>query len=517
MDVRATESESAETKLTLSQWMIVLAMGLGWAITAGDPAIFSSTLVKVQAGLHMNTAAAGFTASLATLTLAAVVLGAGTLGDIYGKRRMFVLGLIGTIVGGLLAALSVNAAMLMVTRAFTGVCLAFLLGLSLAIINAVFPPEQRSKAISLYLGTAFLVTAPIPLIGNILVESLGWRWGLIVSPAVALITLPITLRFVPETFRIHDRRIDYPGIAAVGLALVSLVYGLSRLAHSVAGAMVPLSIGLAAGIFFIWWEQHTDQPALDLRIFRAGPFNAAIITGCAYNFINGGLVLVVSFYVTEVRGSTPTMVGLLLLLAAVVQGPAAILSGRMLARTSARATFVSGLSVLTLATLVVATYDVHTPLIVIGLGVVMLGTGIAFLEPPQASLMMSYAPEGLEGSVAAVKPGVGQSFYSLGPTVATVLGTAVFTVRARERLAGTGISPAQAAKAVEATQTYGEGNLGGVVILDPALAHRVISATQDVLVSALRTTSLLMALVPLAAAVAVWLLLPKRKTTKRPE
>lgn len=121
--------------------------------------------------------------------------------------------------------------------------------------------------------------------------------------------------------------------------------------------------------------------------------------------------------------------------------------------------------------------------------------------------MMSFAPPGLGGSVAAAKPGVGQSAYSLGPTMVTLLAMTFYTARAQERFAGSGVSPTQAAKALEATRSYGGGKLGGVGVLDPESARRVMATTQEVVVSALRTTSLLMALVPLAAAVAVWLLL----------
>ncbi|WP_205876551.1 MFS transporter [Mycobacterium camsae] len=502
-----TPTPPRQISLTLAQRMTLLSMAAGFAITGADPAIFASNLVSVREGLHMSTATAGFTASLATLTLAATILAAGTLGDIYGKRRMYLLGLIGVVVGGLLSAVSVNAVMLMVTRAVTGVCFAFLLGLSLAIINAVFPPAQRARAISLFIGAAFLIVAPLPLLGTVLVQSLGWRWALLIAPAAALVTIPVAVRFVPETFQIEDPSIDYPGLAAAGVALVGLVYGLSRLAHGPGAAALPVLVGLASGAFFVWWERRADRPALQLRVFRAGPFNAAIIAGAAFNFLTAGLILVLSYYATVVRGYPPTVLGLLLVLAAAAQAPTAVAAGRLMVATSARVTMLCGLGLLTVAATAFATFDGHTSLLVIGLGVVLLSAGAGLIEAPQASVMMSYASPGLEGSVSAVKPGAGQSFYSLGPTVVTLLATTLYTARARRALAGTGISPDQAADALEASRSP---NSGGVLDhLDHELAHRVMTASRDSVTYALHATSLLMALVPAAAAVAVWLLMPR--------
>ncbi|OOK64106.1 putative membrane protein [Mycobacterium kansasii] len=201
------------------------------------------------------------------------------------------------------------------------------------------------------------------------------------GPAVALLTIPITIRFVPETFRINDRRIDYPGIAAAGFMLVSFVYGLSRLAHGPAAAAPLLVVGLAAGVFFVWWELRTDHPALDLRIFRAGPFNAAVIAGLAFNFLSAGLILILSYYATVVRGYSLTVLGVLLLLGAAVQAPAAVAAGRMMTRTSARATILLGLGLLAGATGVFATFGMGTSIVVIGVGIVVLTAGLGFIEP----------------------------------------------------------------------------------------------------------------------------------------
>jgi MFS family permease len=165
--------------------MTVVAMGLGYSITAGDPTILSANISEVRAGLDMSPSMASFVASLATLTLAAAVLGAGALGDLYGMRRMFIVGLFGAAGFGVLAAAAPNTIVLIAARAGAGVAFAFLLGLSLALINAVFPEERRASAIAMYLGAGFALTTPMPAVGSLLAEHFGWRSGFLVAPSRA--------------------------------------------------------------------------------------------------------------------------------------------------------------------------------------------------------------------------------------------------------------------------------------------------------------------------------------------
>lgn len=179
--------------------MTVVAMGLGYTAAIVDPTILSAEMSTVRIGLGMSTSAASFTASLATLTMAAAVLGAGALGDVYGMRRMYVAGLLGTIAFGVAGAAAPTTAVLMAARAGLGVALAFLLGLSLAIVNAVFAPERRTTVIAWYFGVGFAVSAPLPAIGGLLATHMSWRACLLVTPAVAATTLALTLRYVPHT------------------------------------------------------------------------------------------------------------------------------------------------------------------------------------------------------------------------------------------------------------------------------------------------------------------------------
>ncbi|MGI9123659.1 MAG: MFS transporter, partial [Mycobacterium sp.] len=130
----------------LAATMTIVAMGLGYSITAADPTTMSANLAEIRKGLQFTPSTASFLASLCTLTLAAAVLGAGALGDLAGMKRMFVLGVYGSIAFGVLGAIAPHVSVLIIARAGLGVAFAFVLGLSLAIVNAVFPPGGRAAA-----------------------------------------------------------------------------------------------------------------------------------------------------------------------------------------------------------------------------------------------------------------------------------------------------------------------------------------------------------------------------------
>ena len=176
--------------------MTVIAMGLGYSITAGDPTIMSANLALVRRGLQFTPSTASFLACLATLTLAAAVLGAGALGDLHGMRRMYLAGTVGSIMFGLLAAVAPNVVVLVAARAGIGIAFAFLLGLSLAITNAVFPPGRRVAAIAMYLGAGHALSVFQPVMGSWLATHYGWRTGFLVTPVLAALTLVHRKNFV---------------------------------------------------------------------------------------------------------------------------------------------------------------------------------------------------------------------------------------------------------------------------------------------------------------------------------
>ncbi len=465
----------------------------------------------MQQGLGLTTSSASFVAGLATLTLAAAILGAGALGDALGRRRMFMLGLAGSAVFGVLAAAAPNAAVLMVARGLSGVSFAFLLGLSLAILTAVFPPERRAAAIGLYLAAAFLTTAPQPALGGLLVESTSWRAGFLVAPVVALLTLALTWTFVPEVATTGGRRLDVPGIALGAVMLVSLVYGISRLATGVdAAALLPIAAGLLAGVGFVLWERRCPQPALDLRLFRSGPFNSAVAAGAAFNLVTGGSTILVTYYLVAVRDDSTATLGLLLLPASLVQAAAAVAAGRGIAVLGDRTVMICGLVLIILGLVTFALLRADAPLVLVLLVLVCSAIGNALTQTPQSNIMMSFAPKDLAGAVAGVKSGIGQTFYSLGPVLFTLLGSALFTGRARQTLADNGVSAQELTAALRPTGGGTADSSGGTGVLDPSSAAQVADLVRDELLGAMRITALVVCLVPLLAIAVTLRFLPKR-------
>lgn len=489
--------------------MTVIAMGLGYSITAGDPTILSANISAVRRGLDFDPSVASFVASLATLTLAAAVLGAGALGDLYGMKRMYITGLMGSMFFGLVAAASPNVAVLLVARGGIGICFAFLLGLSLAVINAVFPPGKRAGAISLYLGAGYGALVVQPLIGSLLAQHFGWRACFLVAPALSLVALVLTLKFVPETPRAH-RKLDVVGLAFVAVALLGVIYGISRLQTGITlVAVVPLLGGLIAAGFFVWWELHTDHPALDMRIFSSRQFNAAVAAGATFNYLEGGSTILFAYYLVTVRHEEPAVLGMLIIPATIIAAVAATMAGRLATKLGVRTVLVSGLVILLLGLLMFLLLDLNTPVWVLGIAVVLNATGAAVVQTPQAMIMMSHAPEGLGGAVAAVKSGVGQASYSLGPAMFALVGLTLFNHDGAKKLEGSGITADEAEDALRVANGA-PGGPSASAVLNPDQARWVVSEAKLSMLDAIHTLGLIMSVVPaLVIVLALILLRPK--------
>lgn len=481
--------------------MTVAAMGLGYAIAIGDPTSLSANLQTVARGLQISGSTTTFVDSLATLTMAAAVLSAGALGDLYGMRRMYLVGLSGAIAFSVLAAAAPMPAVLMVARAGAGVTLAFLIGLSLAITNAVFPPGRRAAAIAAYFGVGYAVATPMPAITGALGHSISWRACFLAVPVIAAVGLVITWRFVPETVR-ANRRLDLLGMALFAVALLGLIFGISRIETGInTMGLSAIAVGLVAGVAFVFQELRTRQPALDMRVFRSGRFNAAVTAGVMFNIVLGGSMVLLAFYLVTVRKESHELFGLLLIPATAMAAVAATSAGPAANRFGPRTVLVTGLLVMLAGLLVLRSFDLDTSRTVVFVTTALIVVGGALVTTPQATIMMSSAPDDLGGAVSAVKSAVNEGGYSLGPALFALVGINLFLTDSVHDLSQAGITRAETR---EALMTAHGGHM-----VNTEQARLVVEQAPHNAVDAIHTLSLVMAVGPIAAIVlALWLIKP---------
>ncbi|MCT7658352.1 MFS transporter [Mycobacterium deserti] len=501
----STRVDGAQRQVSgLAAAMTVVAMGLGYAISIGDPTSLSANLSLVSAGLGITGSTATFVASLATLTMAATVLSAGALGDLYGMRRMYLVGLSGAVAFSALAAASPVPAVLILARAGVGVTLAFLIGLSLAITNAVFPPGRRAAAIAAYFGVGYAVATPMPAISGALAHAIGWRACFFAVPVVAAVGLLVTWRWVPETVR-AERRLDLPGMALFAVALLGLIFGVSRIETGFnAVGVTAIGVGLAAGCAFVLQELRTKDPALDMRVFRSGRFNAAVTAGVMFNIVLGGSMVLLAFYLVTIRKESHELFGLLLIPATAMAAVAATSAGPAANRFGPRTVLVTGLLVMLGGLLMLRFFDLDTTRTTVFVTAALIVVGGALVTTPQATIMMSSAPPDLGGAVSAVKSAVNEGGYSLGPALFALVGINFFLTDTVRDLSGI-----TRAEAREALLTAHGGH--GAQLVNPEQARLVVDQAPLNAVDAIHTLSLVMAFGPIIAIVlALWLIKPDR-------
>ena len=258
--------------------------------------------------------------------------------------------------------------------------------------------------------------------------------------------------------------------------------------------------GLLAGAAFIWWELRVDNPALDLRIFGSPRFNAVVSAGAANNLVQGGSMIMVTFYLVVVRDLTTWQFALLLIPATLVSALAAVVAGRAAARFGNCAVVVAGLAVVAVSILARLWFRIDTPIAVVGAVIALTTIGGAILQTPQTAVMMSSAPTHLGGVVSAVKTSVGGTFYGFGSALFSIFGIILFIRHSGAKLADAGVSSELAGDILRTTTTSGHSV---APVADPQDIALVISEATSSILSAARVLNLTMAAIPVMAIIIV--------------
>jgi MFS family permease len=507
-----TAGARAQSRWTFSLFMIVFATSIPFVVTGVDPLLFSLNLPAIRQDLGIPSDLVGFTGSVATLVMAAAVLGMGNLGDLYGHKRLLIYGLIGNIVFQVLTAFSPNYQFLIVMRFLDGLALTALLGLSLALLTASVSAAMRPGAIGLFLAVYGTFTGITPLVSGLMVSGFGWQAAFLICPVFSIVGIILISRFVPDPSAHNpERKLDVGGILLFGVGLLGLVYGIGQIQNGLTdpGTWIPLAIGVLALLAFVPWERRQREPALDLALFLLPAFVVAILADAVLNFYSGGFGVLLGQFGTGVLGLSEAATGLIMLPSALAGAVGSILAGRLIPKYTNRVVMIVGLFILAASSITMSFASPTMPVWLLTLAYILVALGNASTQTSSSDVILGSAPPDRIGAVSAMKPAAGMTGYTLGPTIFILLLNVFFSRAWLGSAEARGLTDQQAQHALDVT-TQVAANSSPVVPYDPYLVQQVVGVARADYSTAVMLTMLIITVVPLVVAALAYFLIPRR-------
>lgn len=389
-------------------------------IVGMDVTIVNVALPSIRSEFGASVAGLQWVVDSYAVVIASLLILSGSTADRVGRRRIFQTGLALFTLGSLLCSIAPSLGALIGFRMLEAVGGSMLNPVALSIISNVYTDaRERAKAIGLFAGVVGLSFGIGPVLGGLLVDTIGWRSIFWVNVPVGIAAIVLAARFVPESRAPRARPIDPVGQVLLVVVLVSLVYAIIDLPRTdhpalVAGLFAVSAVGLAV---FLRYEAGREEPLIDLRFFRSVPFSGAAATALAAFGGFGAFLFLTTLYLQNVRGLTPVHAGLMLLPMAVMIAVFAPISGRIVAARGPRIPLlVAGVGML-LGALPLTTLSATTPLPAL-LGVFMLfGLGFGFVNSPITNAAVSGMPRAQSGVAAAIASTSRQVGSALGVAI----------------------------------------------------------------------------------------------------
>jgi EmrB/QacA subfamily drug resistance transporter len=386
-----------------------------------DATIVNVALPAIRSDLHASVSGLQWTIDAYVLVLASLLMLAGSTADRVGRRRTFQAGLVVFAVGSFLCSLAPGLGWLIVFRMVQAVGGSMLNPVAISIITNVFTePRERARAIGVWGGVAGISLGLGPVVGGLLVETIGWRAIFWINVPIGLIAFVLAARFVPESKAERARRPDPVGQLLVLVALASLTYAIieaPQAGWTSATTVGLLALCLASIVGLLAYEPRRADPLLELRFFRSVPFSGAtVIAVCAFGAFSGFLFLN-TLYLQDVRGLSALQAGLCTLPLALMTLVFAPLSGRLVGARGPRIPLLAAGTAMCAGAVMLVPLEAKTSLGWVLASYVVFGIGFGLVNSPITNAAVSGMPRSQAGVAAAIASTSRQVGSALGVAV----------------------------------------------------------------------------------------------------
>ncbi|MEU1025128.1 MFS transporter [Streptomyces sp. NPDC005904] len=402
-------------------WLTLVAVAFGLFMVGLDGSVVSIANPEIGRGLHASTADLQWVTNAYLLALAAALILGGKLGDRFGRRTFYMIGVLGFTAASVAIGLAGSIEGVIAFRAVQGFFGALLMPNTLGLLRAVFPPKKFGMAVGIWAMVSSVSTALGPIVGGLLVEHVTWESVFYINAPIGVVALAFSALVLPQSKNPADRhRFDVPGVVLLALGLLAVVFGVVKgetWGWSSGPTLGTLAAGLLVLLAFGWYETRVTQPLLPMRLFRDPALTIGTLITAVNFFVLLGVIFFVMLYLQNVRGFTPVEAGvrtLPLSLASVLASP---LGAKLTEKFGARLTMPAGMVLQAAASFGMLGWGVHSSYAAMWPPFVALGLGVG--------MVMAASSEAIVGNAPVRDAGVAGGLQATALQIGGALGTSV--------------------------------------------------------------------------------------------
>lgn len=472
-----------------------------------DITIVNVALPAIQKSLHSTFADLQWVVDAYALTLAALLLTAGSLADMFGRRKLWVVGLVVFTASSALCGAAQSPLMLILSRGLQGIGGAIMFAVSLALLANAFHGKDRGVAFGAWGAITGVAVAIGPIVGGALVTGLSWRYIFFVNLPIGIIAVVLSLTRVVESRNEHGRRPDWAGFGCFTLALAGLVYGLIEsgiVGFGSAQVIASLAVAAVLIVVFVTVEARSEHAMFDLSLFRLPTFTGGSIAAFGVSAGIFSILLYLVLYLQDVLDYSALQTGLRLLVLSGGIMVVAGVAGRLTSKVPIRVLIGPGLALAGVGLLLMRGLTASSSWTHLIPGLIIAGIGVGFVNPPLASTAVGVVEPQRSGMASGINStfrqvGIATGIALLGSLFSSQLGTAVAS-----RTAGKGLP----FHATTITTSLENGEIGGLLARVPADRRDLVEhVLRGSFTAALNEILLVAAVISLASAVLAFALI----------